>query len=77
MFYIDAVCNGIPDVPEADPELRARLTRRIKEEGALNVAEDLKELDPEAYRSIDRSNGMRETSCFPLPTYRASLYFSS
>ena len=59
MFYIDAVCNGIPDVPEADPELRARLTARIKAEGALKVAEDLKELDPEAYRSIDRSNGMR------------------
>ena len=59
MFYIDAVCNGIPDVPEADPELRARLTARIKAEGALQVAEDLKELDPEAYGSIDRSNGMR------------------
>ena len=59
MFYIDAVCNGIPDVPEADPELRARLTARIKAEGALQVAEDLKELDPEAYQSIDRSNGMR------------------
>ena len=59
MFYIDAVCNGIPDVPEADQELRARLTERIKTEGALQVAEDLKELDPEAYRSIDRSNGMR------------------
>ena len=59
MFYIDAVCNGIPGVPEADPALRARLTERIKAEGALQVAEDLKELDPEAYRSIDRSNGMR------------------
>ena len=59
MFYIDAVCNGIPDVPEADPELRARLTERIRTEGALQVAEDLRELDPEAYRSIDRSNGMR------------------
>ena len=59
MFYIDAVCNGIPDVPHADPELRARLTARIKEEGALAVAEDLRELDPDAYRSIDRSNGMR------------------
>ena len=46
-------------VPEADPELRARLTARIKAEGALQVAEDLKELDPEAYQSIDRSNGMR------------------
>ena len=59
MFYIDAVCNGIPDVPEADPALRAQLTQRIKAEGALMVAEDLKELDPEAYESIDRSNGMR------------------
>ena len=59
MFYIDAVCNGIPDVPEANPELRARLTARIKAEGALKVAEDLRELDPEAYQSIDRSNGMR------------------
>ena len=59
MFYIDAVCNGIPDVPEADPALRAELTQRIKEEGALKVSEDLKDLDPEAYRSIDRSNGMR------------------
>ena len=59
MFYIDAVCNGIPEVPEADPALRARLTERIKAEGALQVAEDLKELDPEAYRNIDRSNGMR------------------
>ena len=59
MFYIDAVCNGIPDVPEADPALRARLTERIKAEGALKVAEDLRELDPDAYSSIDRSNGMR------------------
>ena len=59
MFYIDAVCNGIPDVPQADPELRAMLTARIREEGALAVAEDLRKLDPAASASIDRSNGMR------------------
>lgn len=59
MFYIDAVCSGIPDVPPADPELRARLTERIRREGALAVAEDLRTLDPAAYDSIDRSNGMR------------------
>lgn len=59
MFYIDAVCNGIPDVPPADLDLRARLNSRIEKEGALAVSEDLKELDPEAYNSIDRSNGMR------------------
>ena len=59
MFYIDAVCNGIPDVPPADLKLRERLNARIAEEGALCVAEDLREMDPETYRTIDRSNGMR------------------
>lgn len=59
MFYIDAVCNGIPDVPEADPELRATLTARLNEIGARALSEELRELDPEAYASIDRSNGMR------------------
>ena len=59
MFYIDAVCNGIPDVPEADPELRAGLTARLNEIGAVALAEELRKIDPEAYESIDRSNGMR------------------
>ena len=59
MFYIDAVCNGIPDVPEADPALREQLTERLRREGAQALAEELRSLDPEAYAAIDRNNGMR------------------
>lgn len=59
MFYIDAVCNGIADVPDARPELREMLTKRLKEEGPLALAEELKELDPVSYERIERSNGMR------------------
>lgn len=59
MFYIDAVCNGIADVPEADPALRERLTERLKREGAQALAEELRTRDPEAYATIDRNNGMR------------------
>lgn len=59
MFYIDAVCNGIPDVPEADPELRARLSAELRERGSCALAEELRTLDPETYAAIDRSNGMR------------------
>ena len=59
MFYIDAVVNGIPDVPEADPALREQLTERLRREGAQALAEELRSLDPEAYAAIDRNNGMR------------------
>lgn len=58
-FYIDAVCNGLDDFPPADPELRARLTERWREEGVEALRLELKILDPESYRTIDIANGQR------------------
>jgi len=59
MFYIDAVCNGLDDLPQASPELRAQLLSRLKNEGPTYMAEELKALDPETYYSIDIQNGQR------------------
>lgn len=59
MFYIDAVCNGIADVPPADMELREHLTNQLRLLGSEALAERLLELDPITYNAIDRSNGMR------------------
>ncbi|MBR6414785.1 MAG: tRNA (adenosine(37)-N6)-dimethylallyltransferase MiaA [Bacteroidales bacterium] len=59
MFYIDAVCNGLDDMPDADPSLREELTRRMKEEGVDSLRMDLKRLDPEAYSTIDIANPQR------------------
>ncbi|MBQ9184570.1 MAG: tRNA (adenosine(37)-N6)-dimethylallyltransferase MiaA [Bacteroidales bacterium] len=58
-FFIEALCNGLPNLPETDPELRETLDRRIKEEGLGSLRMDLKRLDPEAYDSIDLSNPQR------------------
>jgi len=58
-FYIDAVCKGLDNFPEADQELRADLSRRWKEEGVESLRMELKYLDPESYRSIDIANGQR------------------
>ena len=33
MMYIDAVCNGIDDIPTIDDETRETMKRRLKEEG--------------------------------------------
>ena len=58
-FYVDAVCNGLDDIPDADPVLRADLTRRLSEEGVESLRADLKRLDPEAWRTIDIANPQR------------------
>lgn len=59
MFYIDAICNGMADVPSANMALRKSLTARLETEGVGPLAEELRNLDPIAYNTIDRLNGMR------------------
>ena len=58
-FYIDAVCNGLDDFPEADPQLRKELTSRLENEGVESLRLDLKRLDPESYATVDIANGQR------------------
>lgn len=58
-FYIDALCRGLDDFPEADLKLREELTRRLEEEGVESLRVELKRLDPETYHEIDIANGQR------------------
>ncbi|MCF8233961.1 MAG: tRNA (adenosine(37)-N6)-dimethylallyltransferase MiaA [Bacteroidales bacterium] len=58
-LYIDAVCKGIDDLPDADPELRARLNEDFKRRGIESLREKLMELDPEYYREVDLANPKR------------------
>ena len=58
-FYIDAVCNGLDNLPVPPPELREELTRRVREEGVEALADELQRLDPTAWKAIDIKNGQR------------------
>lgn len=58
-FYIDAVCNGLDNLPVPPPELREELTRRVREEGVEALADELKRLDHAAWKAIDIKNGQR------------------
>lgn len=58
-FYIDAVCNGLDNLPVPPPELREELTRRVREEGVEALADELNRLDPTAWKAIDIKNGQR------------------
>lgn len=59
MMYIDAVCNGIDDIPTVRDDIREEMKRRYREEGLEALCEDLKRLDPEHYEVVDRQNHRR------------------
>ena len=59
MMYIDAVCNGIDDIPTVDDDTRAMMKRRLAEEGLEALCEELRKLDPEHYAFVDRKNPRR------------------
>ena len=59
MMYIDAVCNGIDDIPTVDDDTRAMMKRRLAEEGLEALCEELRKLDPEHYAVVDRKNPRR------------------
>ena len=59
MMYIDAVCNGIDDIPTIREDIREEMKRRYQEEGLEALCEDLKRLDPEHYEVVDKQNYRR------------------
>lgn len=59
MLYIDAVCNGIDVMPDADPEIRKSLKEKLEIEGLESLRFQLKKLDPDYYHSVDLKNPNR------------------
>lgn len=59
MMYIDAVCNGIDDIPTIRDDIRNEMKRRYQEEGLEALCEDLRRLDPAHYEVVDRQNHRR------------------
>jgi tRNA dimethylallyltransferase len=58
-MYIDAVCNGIDDIPDIDPRARDKYNEKFKREGIESLREDLKLLDPDYYARVDLRNHKR------------------
>lgn len=59
MMYIDAVCNGIDDIPTIRDDIREEMKRRYREEGLESLCQELQRLDPEHYAIVDRQNHRR------------------
>jgi len=59
MLYIDAVCNGIDEIPTVDDALRLEIQELYKKEGIDPIRNQLRLLDPEFYNVVDLKNPKR------------------
>lgn len=59
MMYVDAVCNGIDDIPTVDTETRELMIQKYETEGLENLCAELRLLDPEYYKVVDLKNQKR------------------
>ena len=76
MMYIDAVCNGIDDIPTVDDETRNTLKRRLAEEGLESLCEQLRVLDPEHYEIVDKKNPRRVVHALEICLMTGRTYTS-
>ena len=76
MMYIDAVCNGIDDIPTVDEGTRTLMKRRLAEEGLEPLCEELKRLDPEHYAIVDKKNPRRVVHALEICHMTGKTYTS-
>lgn len=76
MMYIDAVCNGIDDIPTVDETTRQLMKQRLAEEGLEALVEELKQLDPEHYEVVDRHNPRRVVHALEICHMTGKTYTS-
>ncbi len=59
MLYIDAVCNGIDEMPTVTDEVRRTITDKYEKDGLASLQQELLELDPVFYHQVDLNNHKR------------------
>lgn len=76
MLYIDAVCNGIDDIPTIRDDIRQMMKQRLANEGLEALVEELKQLDPEYGKIVDEHNTRRVIHALEICHQTGSTYTS-
>lgn len=76
MMYVDAVCNGLDNLPTISALTRLRVQQLLEQKGLAAVAEELKQLDPLYYAEVDLQNPRRVCHAVEI-CYQAGVPYSS
>lgn len=66
MLYIDAVCDGLDDIPAVPSDVRERVASAYKKGGLEWLQAEVQRLDPDYWAQVDRQNPARLMHCVEL-----------
>mgnify|MGYP001106867170 CR=1 FL=1 len=58
-LYVNALINGLDDMPDIDLSIREKLNKQFEEEGLSVIQNQLAEVDPEYFAKVDQQNPQR------------------
>lgn len=58
-LYVNAICNGLDEMPNIDLNIRALLNEQFATEGLISIQDQLKTVDPEYFEKVDQNNPQR------------------
>lgn len=58
-LYVNAVLNGLDDIPEVPDEVRKQLTKELEESGLAVLLAELQDKDPSYFERVDQKNPRR------------------
>jgi tRNA dimethylallyltransferase len=58
-LYVKAVCEGMDEMPEINPQIRVKFNKQLQIEGLRPLQEMLLRIDPEYYAKVDLQNPQR------------------
>lgn len=76
MMYIDALCDGIDDIPTIPEEFRENLKKEISEHEPGWLLSRLEDLDPEYFAKVDKNNHRRVFHAVEVSLYSGRPYSS-
>lgn len=76
MMYVDAVCNGIDEIPTVNPETRQWMQEHYAAVGIEGLRDELRTLDPAYYARVDLMNAKRIIHALEV-CYQTGRPFSS
>ncbi len=58
-LYVSAVCRGIDELPNTDPQIRQKWRERLENEGLESLVLELEKVDYEYFKEVDQQNPHR------------------
>ena len=76
MMYVDAICEGIDDIPTVDAETRQLMLHKYEAEGLERLCSELKLMDHEYYNIVDLKNPKRVVHALEICYMTGKTYTS-